>query len=97
MEFAHINLHTKTLKLVDIEISRRTLYCFAWLVLCLIVNYNTRFSGLTNTWLKSDPQMLNMVGDSQHCWPHQNFGRLSPSLSSLMISATVCNESIFAW
>src|SRR6218665_1540437 len=52
-----------TLKLVDIEISRRTLLCFAWLVLCLIVNYNTRFSGLTNTWLKSDPQMLNMVGD----------------------------------
>src|SRR6218665_2133117 len=62
-----IDLHTKTLKLVDIEISRRTLLCFAWLVLCLIVNCNPRFSGLTNTWLKSDPQMLNMVGDSQHC------------------------------
>src|SRR6218665_1152309 len=71
MESAHINLHTKTLKLVDIEISRRTLLCFAWLVLCLIVNCNTRFSGLTNTWLKSDPQMLNMVGDSRHCCPHQ--------------------------
>jgi len=67
MELAHLDLHTKTLKLVDIEISRRTLFCFAWLVLCLIVNYNTRFSGFTNTWLKSDPQMLNMVGDSQHC------------------------------
>src|SRR6218665_1229363 len=46
MEAARIDLHTKTLKLVDIEISRRTLLCFAWLVLCLIVNYNTRFSGL---------------------------------------------------
>jgi len=62
-----IDLHTKTLKLVDIEISRRTLLCFAWLVLCVIVNYNTKFSGLINTWLKSDPQMLSMVGDSQHC------------------------------
>ena len=60
MESVHIDLHTKTLKLVDIEISRRTL-------LCLIVNYNIRFRGLTNTWLKSDLQMLNMVGDSQHC------------------------------
>src|SRR6218665_617113 len=48
-ESAHIDLHTKTLKLVDIEISRKTLLCFAWLVLCLAVNYNTRFSGLTNT------------------------------------------------
>ena len=27
MESAHIDLHTKTLKLVDIEISRRTLLC----------------------------------------------------------------------
>src|SRR6218665_45483 len=67
MESAHIDLRTKTLKLVDIEISQRTLLCFAWLVLCLIVNYNTRFSGLTNAWLKSYPQMLNMVWDSQHC------------------------------
>src|SRR6218665_604263 len=50
--------YMKTLKLVDIEISRSTQLCFAWLVLCSVVNYNTRFSGLTNTWLKSDPQML---------------------------------------
>ena len=61
MESAHIDLHTKTLKLVAIEISRKTLLCFAWLVLCLIINYNTRFSGFTYTWPKNDPQMLNMV------------------------------------
>jgi len=35
---------------------------FAWLVLCLIVNYNTRFSGLTNTWLKSDPHNVKHGG-----------------------------------
>src|SRR6218665_1618643 len=65
MESAHIDLHTKTLKLVDIEISRRTLLCFAWLVLRLIVNYNTRFSGLTNTWLKSDPHNYVKHGGGQ--------------------------------
>ena len=46
MESAYIDLHTKTLKIVDIEISQRTLLR---IVICLIVNYNTRFSGITNT------------------------------------------------
>src|SRR6218665_795254 len=97
MESAHIDLHRKTLKLVGTEISRTTLLCFVWLVLCLVVNYNIRFSGLTNTWLKSDPHILNMVGGTVNTADlHQNFVRYSPSLYSSMISATGYNESIFA-
>src|SRR6218665_1272133 len=95
MESAHIALHTKTLKLLDIEISRRTLLCFVWLVLCLTVNYNTRFSGLTNTWLKSYPQMLNMVGTVQLLTPSKLWEVESISVLSHDF-CTGCNESIFA-
>src|SRR6218665_51079 len=36
---------------------------FAWLVLKLI---NTSFSGLTDTWISTGPQMLELSGNSQH-------------------------------
>src|SRR6218665_3761180 len=97
MESAHIDLHTKTLKLVDIEISRKTLLCFDWLLLCLAVNYNTRFSGLTNTRLKSDPRCCRPTwwGSVKPDDPIKTLGG-TVHLSSPMISATGCNESIFA-
>src|SRR6218665_146194 len=98
MESGRIDLHTKTLKLVDIEISRKTLLCFAWLVLCLAVNYNTRFSGLTIILgLKVSPRCCRPTwwGSVKPDDPIKTVGG-TVHLPSLVISATGCNESIFA-
>src|SRR6218665_350867 len=99
MESAHIDLHTKTLKLVDIEISRKTLLCFAWLVLCLAVNYKLIPSlvVLLILGLKVSPRCCRPTwwGSVKPDDPIKTLGG-TVHLSSPMISATGCNESIFA-
>jgi|SRR6218665_1866675 len=51
---------------------------FAWLVLKLI---NTWFSDLTDTWISTDPQMLELSENSQHC-----FAKVWDRQSSISVS-----------
>src|SRR6218665_3056799 len=92
MESAYIDLHTKTFKLVDIEISRKTLLCLVGtlfsipgLVVLIILGLKVIPRCCRPTWwgIVKPADTIKTLGGTVH-------------LSSPMISATGCNESIFA-